>query len=224
MGIALNKQLVTFHRTKRKGFVMTFSEICSVIGIAGTIEVIVFFLGFLLVKSAIKRLAEKSVENAFEKNLEKYKDSLSRAFQVHNHVLNRQMELFDQLNKQLADLIPLVQDMAFAVKNSEFSEYQKKCFLDFFELIKKMKHSILEYEPYISQEIFQGFQTLVVQMQASAEKWAKWAKLLSSKTPIGTQDVELAVAYSNRLLEMTAGVRYQMIDYLRKASETPRRY
>lgn len=202
---------------------MTFSEMCYVIGITGTVEIIVFFLGFFLVRSAIKRLAEKSVENAFEKNLEKYKDSLSRAFQVHNHILNRQMELFDQLNKQLADLIPLVQDMTFAVKNGEFSEYQKKCFLDFFELITKMKHSILEYEPYISQEIFQGFQTLVVQMQASAEKWAKWAKLLSSKTPIDTQDVKLAVAYSNRLLKTAAGVRCQMIDYLRKASETPRR-
>lgn len=71
------------------------------------------------------------MNNVFDKKLERYKTELLRATQIHSFVIERQMELFDQINKNLAELVPLIQDMAQSVENREFTEYHKSCYLRF---------------------------------------------------------------------------------------------
>lgn len=72
---------------------------------------------YFVMKRAISAAIDKSVNNVFDKKLERYKTELLRASQVHNFVIERQMELFDQINKNLAKLVPLIQDMAQSVES-----------------------------------------------------------------------------------------------------------
>ena len=175
---------------------------------------------YFVMKRAISAAIDKSVNNVFDKKLERYKTELLRATQIHSFVIERQMELFDQINKNLAELVPLIQDMAQSVENREFTEYHKSCYLRFLELMPEMKQSVLEFEPYVDRNIYESITSLVITMQESSEAWYKRADLLSSGSLIDDSEVESARAQCDDLLKMIALARVLMKEYLDSATST----
>lgn len=65
----------------------------------------------LFVKRAVETYAEKVVGNVFEKRIEKYKAELSRATMAREVMLEREMAFYDIIDEQIAELVPLIQDV-----------------------------------------------------------------------------------------------------------------
>ncbi len=185
---------------------------------AATVLAIIVPALFGFIVWLIKVSIPRAIDSSMDKTVERYKDRLMRASFFHGRVVDRQIEFLDQLNERLAELIPLVQDLARAVGSGEFSEYQRTCFARYFELTIEIKKISFKFEPYIDPVLYEGASKLVIKMQASSENWAKWAKALSRGESVAEHEVELAEGYSDSLLMHISGLRYEMIHSIRAAS------
>ena len=100
--------------------------------------VLIAIVGWLLKKS-IEKSIDSSIETVFAKNIAKYQDSLTRASTARQFIFDREMTFFESADDQVADLIPIIQDIRDSVENRTFSEYDKNCYLKFFESIFALK-------------------------------------------------------------------------------------
>ena len=161
----------------------------------------------------IKRLVERTIDSAvsasFEKQLEQYKDTISRAQDVRKQMLAREMEFFDATDSQFAELIPLIQDLAKSVEIGSFSKYYKQCYVRYFEITLELKNIVLRYHPYISRAMFDEYSALVSQLQTDAEQWEKNAELLSSGKETSKEQRDAAEWVCEALLQNIAYVRFE---------------
>lgn len=121
---------------------------------------------YFAAKSALKASIEKGVSAAFEKNVEQYRNKLTRSTMAYELLLNKELDFYKLLDPLLAKLIVVIQDINDYCQNDGLGErITKDNILDYLELIPEIKQKILESEAYIPDEIFQDAKSLVMIMQ-----------------------------------------------------------
>jgi len=175
-----------------------------------------FIVGGYLLKRVLEKTIDAAVTSSFEKHLEYYRDDLSRAFVARKFMLSREMKFFDLADRQLAELIPLIQDLNRTVQDGSFNAFDKKCYIRYTELILAMKNMWLTYESYIEdRNVCQGYVELVSQMQEDAPMWLGWAEALSGKREITAEMKTDAGRLCDGLLKNIAHIRCDQRDYLK---------
>lgn len=190
-------------------------------------EYLLWLFGYALIaivgwflKKSIEKSIDSSIETVFAKNIAKYQDSLTRASTARQFIFDREMTFFESADDQVADLIPIIQDMRDSVENRTFSEYDKNCYLKFFESIFALKKLTLKYEAYIPKEIYASYQNLVVEMQAESKMWHDFAAMLSSGEQPSAEDRENARQSCDGILRSIALVRLSQIKYIKRISNS----
>lgn len=179
--------------------------------------VLIIIVGWLL-KKGIEKSIDGSIEMAFSKSIAKYQDSLTRASAARRFIFDREMTFFELADDRVADLIPIIQDMRDSVEKRTFSEYDKMCYLKYFESMFDLKKLVLKYEAYISKPIYLAYYNLVIEMQEKSEMWHDFSAMLSSgKKPV-LENRENAKLSCESLLRSIASVRLNQIKYLEEVS------
>lgn len=182
------------------------------------IAYLLIVLGVWVSKKSIEKSIDSSIDAAFTKGIAKYQDALARASAARQLILDREMAFFEQVDERLANLVPLVQDMRDAVIKRKFSEYEKDCFLKYLAAIPECKDISLRYEPYISENIFESFSLLVIQMQKDAQHWGSLAATLSDGVEPTNGQREAANELCDNSLRLIALVRTRQATYLNQIS------
>lgn len=121
---------------------------------------------YFAAKSALKASIEKAISTAFEKNMEQYRNKLTRSTMAYELLLNKELDFYKSLDPILAKLIVVIQDINDYCQSNELEEQiTKNNILDYLELIPEIKQKLLESEAYIPDEIFQDATNLVMIMQ-----------------------------------------------------------
>ena len=141
---------------------------------------------FTIFKGLLVRFFETGIEASFEKNLEKYRNKLSRSTKAFEILLDREMRFYERMEPLYAELIPLQQDLIYYVKRDKELEHAVECkefkthFVRYAELIKEIKNEILVHQSYIPQNIFTASTVVVGQMQSDLEFWLEAGKAQSN--------------------------------------------
>ena len=157
-----------------------FNELLIAIG-GGSVVLV----GVLTIfKSLFMKLFETGVETAFEKNIEKYRNKLSRSAKAFEILLDREMRFYERIEPIFAEIVPLVHDLLYYMQRDEAIEREKECeafhenFGRYIELIKELKNETLIHQSYIPQNVFVAATALVKKMQDDSEYWFCMAKHL----------------------------------------------
>lgn len=179
-----------------------------------------------LTKIVLPKAVDSAIGHAFDRKLEEYKleldsafelykDDLSRASVARALILDREVRYFDEVDKILAELIPLMHDMADSVSAHRFAKRDKKVLLRYLEIIPELKNVLLVYEPYIDRCVWLSMRDLVVRLQDDMAGWSDACKKLSSRT-IDEEDVEWSQKTRDEVLRRIAEARVRQIEYLSK--------
>ena len=138
----------------------------------------VVLVGVLTIfKNLFIKLFETGIESSFEKNLEKYRNKLSRSTKAFEILLDREMRFYEKMEPLYAELIPLQQDLIYYAKRDKELDHTVECeafrthFVRYAELIKEIKNEVLVHQSYIPQSIFTASTAVVGQMQADLQFW-----------------------------------------------------
>lgn len=140
--------------------------------------------GFDNFKKLFLKLFETGIESTFEKELEKYRNKLSRADRAFEILLNREMHYYEKIEPIFAEIVPLEHDLFECLKIDEELEREAKCesfkvcFGKYTELIKMLKNEVLLHQAYIPKTVFKESTAFVVQMQDDFDYWFDMAKCL----------------------------------------------
>ena len=169
-------------------------DITQIVALVGG-EAVVLAAFVVIMKKVFNRIIDNAIDNSFAKSLEKYRNQLSRANAARTLVLNREMEFYQKIDAQLAELVPLVQDMKRAARENLFGEFEKKCFARYFGLIPEMKDCRIRYEAYVD------------------------SKSLSSGSEMDAEAVNRVNDYCDETLKQIALVRVRQGEYLNRISD-----
>lgn len=135
-------------------------------------------------KNLLIKLFETGIESSFEKNLEKYKNNLSRSTQAYEILLDREMRFYERIEPIFAELVPLEHDLLYYLKKDEIVDRKDGCeaFRKYFgrytELIKTLKNETLIHQSYIPGSVFSASTAVVAQMQEDVSYWFEMCQLL----------------------------------------------
>lgn len=172
----------------------------------------------IFLKRAAEAYAEKLVSSAFDKELEKYKFNLSRATMAREIILQRETAFYDAADAQIAELVPLIQDLRDNLTEQPFTEKKRGYFTRVLKLIIEMKDVSLRYEAYIRRDIWGSFNGLVIELQSQQCRWFEFAETLSSEMDISDKDKDDAAEMCDRVLLQVAKVRVRQAGYLKLIS------
>lgn len=172
----------------------------------------------LFVKRAVETYAEKVVGNVFEKRIEKYKAELSRATMAREVMLEREMAFYDIIDEQIAELVPLIQDVRGDLTEWPFTKEKQDRFVRIPELSIEMKDVSLRYEAYVPTDVWAAFNQLVVELQSQCSQWLDFAKKISSENEVDVEGKDVAGRMCDRVLSLVETVRVRQADYLKSIS------
>ena len=172
----------------------------------------------LLMRTYFENLITNAVTSTFNRELERFKDELSRSIAYKNHMIEREAAFLDEVDGHLAKLIPVIQDMKEAVVASRFTQFEKNCFLTYYDLAPKLKNVVFRYEPYIDRTVFNQLIELVRTIQQDMERWKELAVVLSEGKLPDACDLEDADMMCEALLKQIADARISEIMYLKQSS------
>lgn len=172
----------------------------------------------LFVKRAVETYAEKVVGNVFEKRIEKYKAELSRATMAREVMLEREMAFYDIIDEQIAELVPLIQDVRDDLTEWPFTKEKQDRFVRIPELSIEMKDVSLRYEAYVPTDVWAAFNQLVVELQSQCGQWLDFAKKISSENEVDVEGKDVAGRMCDRVLSLVGTVRVRQADYLKSIS------
>ena len=161
----------------------------------------------LFVKRAVETYAEKVVGNVFEKRIEKYKAELSRATMAREVMLEREMAFYDIIDEQIAELVPLIQDVRDDLTERPFTKEKRDRFVRIPELSIEMKDVSLRYEAYVPTDVWAAFNQLVVELQSQCGQWLDFAKKISSENEVDVEGKDVAGRMCDRVLSLVGTVR-----------------
>ena len=128
-------------------------------------------LGILpLFKQLVIKSCETGIETIFQKNIEKYREQLSRSSRSYDMILNKEMDFYEKVDSIFAELVPLVHSIKRCFDNEEHYESEKnaQCFWiylkQYSELYDKLKTTILIHQAYIPEGILLSYTTLAKTM------------------------------------------------------------
>lgn len=82
-------------------------------------------------KRSVEAYAEKVVSSAFDQGLEIQKTKLSRASTARGVLLQREMAYYDKVDTQIAELVPLIQDLRDSLAERAFTKEERGYLLVF---------------------------------------------------------------------------------------------
>lgn len=139
---------------------------------------VVVLIGILTVfKRVFVKLFEAGIEASFEKNFEKFKNKLYRTTKAYEILLDREMRFYGRLESIVAELVPLMHDLLYHLKNEgELNrdlqgEEFRECLIRYCQLVINLKNETLIHESYVPREIMQIFDNLVRRMQDDVKLW-----------------------------------------------------
>lgn len=168
-----------------------------------------------LVKRVVGVCAEKAVGGTFERRFEKYKAELSKATMAREVMLKREMAFYDTIDVQIAELVPLIQDLRDNLIAKPFTEEKKDCLVRVPELTIEMKDTSLRYEAYVAADVWMAFNELVVELQSQCDRWLYFAKKISREIEIDSEDIDAAGEMCDKVLFLVALVRARQGNYLK---------
>lgn len=185
----------------------------------------VVLVGILTIfKSLFIKLFEEGIESSFEKNIEKYRNKLSRSTKAYEILLEKEFGYYGCLDPHLAKLVPLVQDLVYysdMKKEMELSfrqtQYKEKM-LEFLEIIPKIKNDSVLYQPYIPAQVFAEVSHLLGAMQRELNFWSQAGDVIFCKTD-ETVDLEKATRISDTILLHIAKIETTIKSRLVELSE-----
>ena len=128
-------------------------------------------LGILTVfKQLVIKSCETGIETIFQKNIEKYREQLSRSSRSYDMILNKEMDFYEKVDSIFAELVPLAHSIKRCFDNKEHYESEKnaQCFWiylkQYSELYDKLKTTILIHQAYIPKGILLSYTTLAKTM------------------------------------------------------------
>jgi len=135
-------------------------------------------------KSMFLKVFEKAIDITFDKNIEKYRNKLSRSTAAYELLLKKEFEFYDKLDPSLATLVPLVQDLVYYARGNNDIDKPMQCekyrehLLAYLKMIPEMKNEILLHQPYIQQNVFAAVSKLIEEMQKELFFFEETAKSL----------------------------------------------
>ena len=124
-------------------------------------------LGILTIfKQLIYKSFETGIETILQKNVEKYRDQLSRSSRAYEMILNKEMDFYEKVDLIFAKLVPLSHSIKRCFDNEEHFESEKnsQCFWMYLqkysELYDQLKTAILIHQAYIPEEILLSYTAL----------------------------------------------------------------
>lgn len=145
----------------------------------------VVLVGVLTIfKNLLIKLFETGIESSFEKNLDKYRNKLSRSTKAYEILLDREMRFYERIEPIFAELIPLEHDLLYFLKKDENVDRKYSCetfrkhFERYAELIITLKNETLIHQAYIPVQVFSASSAVVAQMQEDMPYWFEMGKLL----------------------------------------------
>ena len=128
-------------------------------------------LGTLTVfKQLVIKSCETGIETIFQKNIEKYRELLSRSSRSYDMILNKEMDFYEKVDSIFAELVPLTHSIKRCFDNEEHFESEKNAqrfwiyLKQYSELYDKIKTTILIHQAYIPEEILLSYTTLAKTM------------------------------------------------------------
>lgn len=150
-----------------------FNDLIIAIG-GGTVVLV----GALTIcKNLLIKFFETGIESSFEKNLEKYRNQLSRSTKAFEILLEKEFNYYSTLDPHLATLAPLVQDLVYYadMSNEMELEYRQRQYKEnmktFLEIIPKMKNESVLFQPYIPNQVWIEVSHLIGSMQRDLSLW-----------------------------------------------------
>ena len=145
----------------------------------------VVLVGVLTIfKNLLIKLFETGIESSFEKNLDKYRNKLSRSTKAYEILLDREMRFYERIEPIFAELIPLEHDLLYYLKKDETVDRKDSCETfrkhlgRYAELIITLKNETLIHQSYIPEQVFLAAIAVVTQMQEDMPYWFEMGKLL----------------------------------------------
>lgn len=187
-------------------------------GMVVLVGILTIFKGLLL------KLFETGMESSFEKNLEKYRNKLSRSTKAFEILLEKEIEYYSSLDPHLATLVPLVQDLVYYSDMSNEMEIgfrqsnYKEDLLQYLAMIPEIKNNSVLYQPYIPEQIFAEVSHLLGAMQRDLDFWSYTGNVLFEESD-GTIDLNKAREISNSILLHIVAIELAIKKRLEELSE-----
>ena len=190
------------------------------IAIGGGTVVIIAFLTIL--KSAFVKMLDKTIDTAFDKGIEKYRNKLTRTTTAYEMLLKKELKFYEETDPYLAKLIPLVQDLVYNLKSAteqidRNDEDYCKCLLDYLKIIPAYKNVVLLYQAYIPQVVFLAASALLSVMQDTVYDWENEIGKLSTNEE--KFDMHKAEENSDKILKAIALLEVKIQTRLKELSE-----
>jgi len=169
-------------------------EIIIAIGGGATVAV-----GLLAVfKSLFVKFVESTIDASFEKSTIKLTNKLERSTKAYEILLRKELDCFEQMDPHIAALVPIVQDFEFWATSSDKSaeENFKDGLLEYIRITKDIKSTVLLYQPYIPNAIFDAVSSLLKVMQENVQYYYDSVKILH-----GEKDGKIDVAKLKEIRE-----------------------
>ena len=127
----------------------------------------VVLIGILTIfKQLFIKSFESGIETVFQKNMEKYRDKLSRSTRAYEMILDKEMKFYEKTDSIFAELVPLAHDIKRCFdkeerlkreKNSQYFWIHLKQYSDLYD---KLKTEILIHQAYIPEKISLSYTAL----------------------------------------------------------------
>lgn len=172
----------------------------------------IVLVGILTIfKNLFIKIFETGIETSFEKNLEKYRNKLSRSIKAYEILLEKEFTYYNSLDPHLATLVPLVQDLVYYSDMSQEMELAfrqtryKENLLKFIEMVPKLKNDVVLFQPYIPTQVFDRVSNLIGAMQHNLSIWNHAGKVIFGKKE-GTIDLKKEEEISDVILLHVAAI------------------
>ena len=169
-------------------------EIIIAIGGGATVAV-----GLLAVfKSLFVKFVESTIDASFEKSTIKLTNKLERSTKAYEILLRKELDCYERMDPHIAALVPIVQDFEFWATSSDKSaeENFKDGLLEYIRITKDIKSTVLLYQPYIPNAIFDAVSSLLKVMQENVQYYYDSVKILH-----GEKDGKIDVAKLKEIRE-----------------------
>ena len=127
----------------------------------------VVLIGILTVfKQLFIKSFESGIETVFQKNMEKYRDKLSRSTRAYEMILDKEMKFYEKTDSIFAELVPLAHDIKRCfdkeerLKSEKYSQYFWIHLKQYSDLYDKLKTEILIHQAYIPEKISLSYTAL----------------------------------------------------------------
>ncbi len=185
----------------------------------------VVLVGLLTIfKNLFIKYFETGIESSFEKNIEKYRNKLSRSTRAYEILLDKEFSYYSSLDPYLAKLVPLIQDLVYysdcsqqMEEDNRKSRYKEKM-LEYLEMIPKIKNDVVLYQPYIPNDIFVEVTQLVKTSQDNIHFWHEIANKLFYE-PNASIDTQKAERISESVLKQIGKIEMVIKRRLSQLSE-----